>query len=257
MRSPILFSLLTVSALLASAPRASAISNYSPSDLAGLTDNGSKALIKTVAVGANHRALLPARPLGMVIGLEAGLEVSAISLPDEFVSTLASVASESAASIPTVIPVPRVSLHKGLPGGVDVGFSYASYRDYFKIYGGDLQWAFVRGGLASPSIAARLGASYNKLFFMETHTTTIDLVASKNFYVIEPYVGAGVQFWSGDLSLGAATGLPLGTSTHQSATSPHVFFGLPIKLLFLKFTGEVDRSFAGVTSYGGKISLAF
>ena len=83
-------------------------------------------------------------------------------------------------------------------------------------------------------------------------------MASKSLVLIEPYVGTGLQTWAGDLDVsGATVGLPANISASQSGATGHVFVGTPLKLLFLHITGELDYSFSGLTTYGGKMSFTF
>ena len=107
-------------------------------------------------------------------------------------------------------------------------------------------------------MAIRESVSYNHLYFVDTHCYTTDLVASKNLIIIDPYIGIGMQNWSGDLSgTVTTTPLPVTVSGHASGTDFHAFAGVPIKLLILRITAEVERSFAGFTNYGAKLSIGF
>jgi hypothetical protein len=240
------------------AREASAVS-FSPSAVSGLTEQGMvDSLLKTVAIGADHRDFMPASPMGILLGFDVGVNFTAIKLPTEFTNALASVTGQTP---PSYIPLPRVSLHKGLPFGVDLGFSYFSLTDpnfTIKMYGGSIQWAFLDGNLALPAMAVRLTGDYSSLGFISTHTYKADLVVSKNFYVVEPYFGLGLQKWSGDLNFSADLGsLPASVSASSSGTNTHYFGGLALKLLVLRITGEADYSSAGFVTYGLKAGFGF
>ncbi len=241
-----------------------AIEQQLPVDLSGLNNDLTTALIRTVALGADHRAYMPATPMGLAIGLDAGVDFTAVAVPKEFASALALSTGKAESTLPTVIPVPKLSLHKGFPGGFDLGFSYATSKmllgqeDLFNVFGFDLKWAFIDGGNVKPAVAARFAYSKSKLWFMSTNTFSIDAVASKNLYVIDPYVGAGLKIWSGDLAIPVGIpGLPLTVSGSHSSVNPHIFAGLPFKMMLLRLTVEIDYNLAGMTSYGGKISFNF
>ncbi len=247
---------LAAALFLLSSP-AWALSSYLPGDLSALTSSGVDSLIKTVAISSDHRAYMPASALGATVGLDVGVEVTAIQLPSDFLSAMAAAGVTS--SLPTYLALPKLNFHKGLPRGVDLGFSYVGYQNY-KIYGAEVKWAFLRGGMAKPAVAARLSQSYSSLFFMKTRTSKLDLVASKGFALIfEPYVGAGMQVSSGELDvpIGGTTGLNASVSGSSSYTAAHYFVGLPINLTLLKLVTEYDYSSAGVKTFGAKVSLSF
>ncbi len=235
---------------------ARALDNYDPNNISQLTNAAAEAMIKTVAVGGAHKAYLSARPLGHVIGLDLGITVEGITLPQEFKDGLALVSGTAAASLPSLVPLPKFSLTKGLPGGIDLGVSFIQYTDVFKSFG-----AAARFGFESPIglwFGGQISGNYTKIYFLSTHTYGLDVVASKSFALIEPYLGLGVQVWSGDVAWSANAGnVPVGVSAHQSGTSPHVYFGLPLSLLALKITGQIDYSFAGIMTYGAKFALSF
>jgi hypothetical protein len=156
-------------------------------------------------------------------------------------------------ALPT-LPLPKVSIFKGFGGGVDLGFSFISSGEAFSIYGGSIQWAFLRKSPVGPHAALRLSAAFSDLSFISTSNYGLDLIVSKKLAIIDPYLGAGFQLWSGSLEV---PNFPGGLTNSNSGFSPHIFVGLPINLLFLKLVGEYDYNFAGVTTYGGKIALSF
>lgn len=249
------FLVLSSVVLSVSAP-AFALDSFIPSAVSAL-GTGAKDLLKTTAIGSDHRAYMPASALG-IVGFDIGVDVTAIKVSNEFEAAMSAITG-SPVSL-AVIPVPRLSVHKGLPFGVDLGFSYFKLQDKASLWGGEAKWAFLNGGLVLPSIAARVSYSSSKLWFLETSTFKFDVVASKNFMVFEPYGGLGIQSWSGDLKLDAiqaAVASAAGVSTHASGTSPHIYGGLAMKLLLLRITGEVDYNTSGVTTYGLKASLGF
>lgn len=245
-------------ALAALAPdRAYALPSYSAQDLSKFTDPLVQSLIETVALGTAHRAYQPASALGAVIGLDLGLEVTAISLPDTFVSALKTAGATT--TVPPAIAIPRVNVHKGLPFGVDVGFSYIGYQGN-KVVGGDIHWSILKKGILLPAVALRLSDTYSKLFFMNTHNVGADLIVSKKIaFLLEPYLGVGMQWVSGDLSVPVNTsiGLPVNISSSHSFNTQHIFVGMPIKMAFLHLTPEADHSFKGINTYGLKLSLGF
>jgi hypothetical protein len=239
-----------------SSQNAWSLSNFSPGDLSDLQQTNVDELIKLVALGANHRQLLPARPLGLGVGLEIGVDVTGVVVPDEFKAALALAADSSAGQVPSLLPLPKISFYKGLPAGIDLGFSFISYQSSISFYGASVQWAFLSKSAVLPNAAVRFNAAYAKVWFIQTRNFALDAVVSKRFSVIEPYLGTGLQMWNGSLSVSSSS-LPASLSASNSGVSPHVFFGFPIKLVFIRIVGEIDYNFSGVTSYGGKVALSF
>ncbi len=212
-----------------------------------------ESLVKTVAIGADHRAYEPASPLGYVIGLDVGVDATVMSLPDDFKEALT--VAGAGTNVPDVIPLPRLNIHKGLPWGVDLGFTYAGFQGN-SLIGGDIKWAFLPGNAARPSVDARVSYSSSNLFFLKTKTAKVDVLASKKLgWVLDPYVGMGMQFASGEIQV--PVGQSLSVSGSHSASAFHMYAGLPIKLAFVKLTAEYDYSFIGMSSFGAKFSLSF
>ncbi|MGK5087371.1 hypothetical protein WDW86_07415, partial [Bdellovibrionota bacterium FG-2] len=238
-----------------------AVSNYIPTDLSAFTDPFAQSLIQVVAIGADHHAYMPATPLGVSLGFDLGFDVTYVSFPSDFRNALGIGTGLSALDIPAGVPLPKLNIHKGLPLGLDLGFSFMSLSGgtstLFSSYGGEAKWAFI-SGTGLPSVAARASFSSNTLFFIQTHTYSLDVLASKDLVVFDPFVGAGMQFWSGDLSIPIGIpGLPATVSSHQSGANPRIYGGIMFKAVFLKLVFEGDYSTSGVSSLGGKLSFGF
>ena len=242
-----------VTALLPAQVRADA----SLTDLSGFAQDTVDSMVETLVVGGSHRAYRPATNLG-VIGFDVGVDVTMINFPTAFTDALA-LGGTSAASMPTAFPVPRLNIHKGLPGGFDIGGSYIGLAGT-SIIGFDAQWRFLNNA-ALPAVSLRAGyTSFNSdEFFVKSSGFKFDVVASKNLFLIDPYIGAGVEYGSGELNVSTtiADTLPASVSATSSVFAPHFFVGVPLKLLFLQFVGEYDYSFTGSATMGGKVSIAF
>lgn len=253
-RFSVIFALFALS--LAPVEDAGAVA-FIPSDVSSLTNSSVEALLKTVGVGADHRAYMPASDLGIALGFDVGIDFTAIKPPQEFIDAFALVTGQS---IPTYIPLPRLNIHKGLPFGIDLGFSYLGYTDpgfSVKMVGGEVKWAFIRGK-ALPAVAARVSGNYSSLGFLNSRSYKFDITASKSLVVAEPYVGTGLQIWSGELSYPATVGsLPVDVSGKASGTNPHFYAGLMMKLIAFRVSAEYDYSTTGVSTVGGKVSLGF
>jgi hypothetical protein len=248
-------------AVLGASQEAFALTSFTPSNASALTNATVNDLLKTVILGAEHRAYQPATPLGNAFGLDIGIEVTAIQASQDFQDALKLATGKS--SIPALIPLPKLNVHKGLPWGLNIGASYVGYQGY-RILGGDIQWAFVSPTVIRPTMAIRLGGTYTDLFFMKGRTYKLDFLVSKNLaYLIDPYIGLGYINGSGELNVplqiqGAPAGLPTSVSGHQSFGTGHFFVGVPLNVLILHLTAEYDYIFTGgVRTFGAKISFAF
>lgn len=232
---------------------------YTPSSISSLTSQSAvDSVLSTFALGADHRDYQPASSLGITFGFDLGLALSVIRMPSTTSNILTSLTGQS---IPAYIPVPRLVFHKGFPYGIDIGFSYfglTSSNASIKMYGGEIQWAFLRDQLVLPSLAIRASGNYSSLGFIDTHTYKLDLIASQKFLFLEPYVGVGAQNWSGNLHFLSSLGsLPASVNTHSSGSSTHYFGGLQLKLPLARITVEGDYNSVRLLSYGMKFSVGF
>ncbi|MEK6579709.1 MAG: DUF6588 family protein [Bdellovibrionota bacterium] len=232
-----------------------ALSNFNPGNLSGMLQSGVDSLINTVALGSDYRAYSSARPLGMLLGFDAGVDVTVITVPQAFKDAMSVATGTATSSIPAQIPLPRMTFRKGLPKGFDIGFSlFPDYQGLFKTYGAGIQWAPM--WTVGIDLAFRLSGNYTKLYFLATHCYSLDAVVSKKFFVFEPYMGLGLQDWSGSMEASLST-LPVGVSGSQSGISPHFFGGLGFKMLIIKLVGEFNYSTEGISTWGLKASLNF
>lgn len=252
--------LLTIAA---SVP-AHAVTSFDPTNFSAFTQDAVNALVKTVGYGADHHDYMPASPLGTAFGLDIGIDATVIDFPSDFLDAMATATGSSASELPPRTVVPRLNIHKGLPLGIDLGFSYVGYATSGKsntLLGFSGQWNFLKAGKVRPPISFRF--SYSKAtvpaFFMTSTTYKTDLVVSRKLGVFaEPYFGLGMQFASGTLEIpSSAIGLPVAVSNASSQSGFHFFVGFPINLVFLKLTPEYDYNLSGVRNYGGKISFSF
>jgi len=240
--------------------RAFAISTITPTDLSGFTDSMVSTLVQTVGIAADHHAYMPASSMGMLLGFDVGVDSTYVAFPAAFAAALAQASGQSSSQVPSGLLLPKLNAHKGLPFGIDVGASfmvlYDSGQSVFTTYGGELKWTFVRG-LALPSVAVRGSYTSNSLYFLNTNTTTVDLVVSKSLILLEPYVGGGMQFWSGSLSVPSSVPQASGLSLSASGSNPHFYGGAMLKLALLRLDIEADYSTMNLATLGGKVSIGF
>jgi len=134
------------------------------------------------------------------------------------------------------LSIARVGARKGLPGGIDIGASYGkALGGDVKLISGEIQYAIFHGGVLAPALSVRV-----------TGTRTLDanhyrldqygaeLLLSKGFPAVTPYVGAG--FVRGKGTLDSAV-----QSLSDTTTRPVVFAGVTLSLLVPKIHIEVEQ----------------
>lgn len=148
-----------------------------------------KSFAENVSAATQYKAIAPAEPLG-VIGLDVGVSVSYTPIDD--LEDVFDLASSGDFDTPALI-LPRVSVQKGLPFGIDVGASVSGAPGTdIKVLGAEVRYALLEGGVASPAVALR--GSYSMLQGvdeLDMNTMGVDLSISKGFVMLTPYAGAG------------------------------------------------------------------
>lgn len=239
-------------------PRAHAfnLGDFDATSLSRLTNETAAALIESIAIGFDHRMYQSARPLGIGLGLDLGVEVTAIRSSPSFKDALDLAGIR--ATVPPYIGLPKLNVAKGLPFGLDLSFSYIGYQSY-RIMGYGFQWRLIHSKRYRPDIAIRAGASHSQLMVLKTRTYSVDLVASKQIlYLLEPFGGMGYQFASGELAtnLSGANSLSINVDSKQSIAKARFFGGFQFNLMFLKLVTQAEYTMLGFPVYGLKLSLS-
>ena len=107
--------LLVSASILALSSEAWALPTFTPGNVSLLNQAGVESLIKTVALGVDHRAYAPATPLPASIGLDVGVDLTGIETPASFKTSMAAAGVGSA--VPNYLAIPRLNLHKGCRRG--------------------------------------------------------------------------------------------------------------------------------------------
>ncbi|HEV7786162.1 MAG TPA: hypothetical protein VGQ28_12540 [Thermoanaerobaculia bacterium] len=135
------------------------------------------------------------------------------------------------------LSVARVGARKGLPGGVDVGLAYGkTLNGDVKLISAELQYAILHGGLLEPALSVRVtGTRTVNATAYELNQYGADVLLSKGFTVLTPYLGAGLIRSRGRLDRGLL-GTFEDTETHAVA-----FAGVTLNLLLPKINFEVEK----------------
>jgi hypothetical protein len=142
----------------------------------------------------------------------------------------------------------RVGARKGLPGGIDLGVAYGrALGGDIDLVSADLQWAIVEGGPATPALGLRLtGSRTVNAEAYELDQYGAEVLVSKGFAILTPYVGGGVVHSKGTLTSD--------TRTFEDTHTRGIFYGgLTLNLLLPKITVEVEK--AEVVQWSARISI--
>jgi hypothetical protein len=136
------------------------------------------------------------------------------------------------------LSVARVGARKGLPGGIDLGLSYGrALGGDIKLISGEIQYALIKGGLLEPALSVRVtGTRTTGSGAYDLDQYGAELLLSKGFTVLTPYIGAGVVRSKGTLASS------LGTSFEDTETRGVVYGGLRLNLLLPKITFEIEKA---------------
>jgi len=209
---------------LASADDIDAIDRLSPSQFESFADD--------LVAALSYKSSSSAEPLG-VLGFDLGLGVSLVRLENAESWGIAT------GSTTEYLPIPKVSLTKGLPFDVDVGaFVAAVPGSNIFVYGAQLQYALMAGNPVLPAVALRGGMTrLSGVEQLSLETRSVELVVSKGFFAFTPYAGVG-RVW-GDVTPNSAAAATLQT---LSPTQDRIFAGLQFGLVIGSLSLEVDKT---------------
>lgn len=149
------------------------------------------------------------------------------------------------------LSVARVGARKGLPGGIDLGLSYGrALGGDVNLVSAELQYAILKGGLLSPALSVRLTGSRAvdaKAYDFDQYGA--ELLFSKGFTVLTPYVGAGVFRSKGTLDR------TIGSSFEDTTDRGVLYAGITLNLLLPKITVELEK--ADVVQGAVRVGIGF
>jgi hypothetical protein len=205
-----------------------------------------KSFSEDISSAVSYKPVTPAEPLG-ILGFDLGLEVTQTKLQNPALWTTAT----SNAFTSSSVVLPKLHILVGLPFKFDVGAFYSEAPNAnIKLYGGELRYAILEGGTASPAVAVRGSFSkvtgVNQLSF---DTKGLDVSISKGFAMFTPYAGVG-EVWS----TSTPNGIP--GLTEESFTQNKYFVGGNVNFLFMNVDLEYDKT-GSDQSYSAKLGFRF
>lgn len=227
---------------------------YGPSAFADLNNivvlsqSNFRLLSEDLSSALAYRSLAPAESLG-VTGFDIAVEVGYTKIQNQSVWEAATLGNA-----PSALVVPRLHVTKGLPLGIDIGAVYAAIPDSnIRYAGGELKYAFLKGGVAKPALAARVGyimvSGVQELAF---NSTSFDVLLSKGFAFLTPYAGIGVVR-TNSRPRGAAQTAGL---QDERIDQGRYFVGLNINLAVINIGIDLDRT-GDLNTYSAKVGWRF
>jgi hypothetical protein len=211
-----------------------------------LTQNEFRLLSEDLGAALSFKPLIPSEALG-ITGFDLGVAVSGTRLKNDAILKKAS----SGGDVPSMLPVPTLRLHKGLPLHLDVGAAFSQVPGTnIRYTGAELRWAIVPGGALTPAVAIRGALTrLTGVAQLDFDTRSLDVSVSKGFANVTPYVGVG-QVWVKSTPRGVP-GL-----RSEDFTQTKVFGGVNVNFGLANLAFEVDST-GGAATVGAKLGFRF
>jgi len=214
-------------------------------NLGALTQPQFDTLSKDLGAALSYKPVTPAASLG-IVGFDVGVEATQTSMSNS--SQIWKTATNG--SSVSNLYVPKLHVAKGLPLGFDVAAFYSKIpTTNISLYGGELRYAIVDGGITMPAVAIR--GSYTKLAGvnqLSLDTKGLDLSVSKGFAIFTPYAGVGEVWVNSTTNAGGLSG--------YNFTQNKIFAGVNANFLLTNVAAEIDRT-GGVQSISLKLGFRF
>jgi hypothetical protein len=211
-------------------------------DVRTLSQAAFQQLSKDLASVTALRALSPAVSLNF-LGIDVGAEVGVTKVDNGGVWKQAGGGS-------TEVITPRVSIHKGLVAGIDVGASLGvNGSTGMKTVGGILRYQAIDPGTLTPGLGFRLtGNREYGSSNISVQGIGVDAIVAKPLVLITPYIGAG--------SVRTTTKAPGSTLNSESVNRSRLFVGFDTRFLLATISAEAEKS-GGATTVSSKIGFRF
>lgn len=211
-----------------------------------LSQSEFRRLSEDLGAALSFKPLIPSEALG-ITGLDLGAAVTGTRLKNAAIFEKAS----SGGDVPSVLPVPTLRLHKGLPLNLDAGVAFSQVPGTnIRYTGGELRWAILPGSTLTPAVAIR--GTLTRLTGVDQldfDTKSLDLSISKGFANVTPYGGLG-QVWVKSTPRGVPA------LRGEDFTQTRVFGGLNVNFGLANLAFEADRT-GDATTVGAKLGFRF
>ena len=212
------------------------------SDVKKLTQDAFLQLSKDLASVTALRALSPGVSLNL-LGVDVGVEVGITKVDNGDVWRRAGGGTAD-------VVTPRLTIHKGLAAGIDIGASIGTAGGSgLNTIGGILRYQLVEATTIGPGVNLRLtGNREYGSSAIDVRSIGAELVVAKPLVIVTPYVGVGTVHTS---TKAAGTALK-----SESVNRSRLFVGFDTRLAFATVSAEAEKS-GGATSVSSKIGFRF
>lgn len=216
-----------------------------------LGDSAYKSLLQPISNPMRYMFAAPANGTG-IMGFDAGLAVTVTELPKQVID-IASASLDNGKSIPKSFVLPRITVQKGLPFGIDLGLNASMIPDTkIKLLGAAMQYqidlpvpalpvyAAVRGGYSTLMGLKELQASHINIEGLASLGLPAGLSSIMN---IEPWIGVGADFaeLKSEISFSSNNTTQEITRT-ANWTEKYAFGGIRFSLGFLRLGFDAQYS---------------
>ena len=211
--------------------------------LGALSRDDFRGLARDLGAAMSYKGVTPGTALG-VVGFDVGIEATDTKLESSSAFARAGVGDRSH------LVIPKLHVYKGLPGGFDIGAFIGGTNEINATLAGlDLRYAILDDTLTSPALAARIsGTRMMGTGDLKLSTGAVDVMVSKRFTLLTPYVGAGaVRVQS------QARGTAL---AEEKFSRGRVFGGLNLNLVGANLAIEAEKM-GDNTSLSAKVGIRF
>lgn len=215
--------------------------------LQGISQADFRNLSEDLGSALSYKAVTPTAPLG-IAGFDVGVEVTQTNMTKS--AALWSTITGSGGNV-NYLYVPKLAISKGLPFGIDIGGFYSRIpTTNISLYGVELRYAILPGGVATPAVGIR-GAitKLNGVSVLSLDTKSVDLSISKGFAMLTPYAGIG-EVWTNS----TPNGVPILSGV--SFTQNKLFLGANLNLMVTNLAVEYDKT-GSARSLSAKLGFRF
>jgi hypothetical protein len=177
---------------------------------------------------AAYKGVTPATPLG-ITGFDVGIEIAASKLQNSAVFQAAGGGSSS------TLYVPKLHLHKGLPGGLDIGvFASRVSGVNISLWGLEARYAVLDDGLTTPALALRIsGTRQTGASQIDLSTYAFDAMLSKQLTFVTPFAGVGAVRVNSNTNVNGLS--------KETFNKGRAFVGLNVNLALINFALEAEK----------------
>jgi hypothetical protein len=242
--------------------------NVTGSDYGKIVDN--------LSADFTHTSVSGASPLGHIFGFEIGLVGGMTRTPEIHRVVHETDSTANVASIPGGELLGVVTFPLGITGELGLIPKVGSSTFKFNSFSVAAKWTVtelvelplalaVKGQLSSSQFTSDAeiksgGNTVDTTYKYKSTVTALTVLASKDFYLVEPYLGLGVVQGKGDLDVnGVAAFDPsftAGNSASATRSSSQILLGAELKLVVFKLGVEYAHLF-DTNRFSGKLSFYF